>query len=567
MAGALGALACSTTDTPSAGNTELSGPTGAPSSVVSEPGDETLNGDLQNGSQPVPFAPAPGSYRRLTSSAFVNSLRDLLGGPVTVDVSALEPDSWEVGGLPTVSAASVSISALGVEQYQTAIDSVTSQVFADAGRRDRLLGCTPKSGTDIDCFRSFVSSFGRRAFRRPLTPAQLDRYTQLIASVAATLDDTYEGMRAGMTGLLLSPNFLYRLERGEPAPSGNGFWRYTSGEMAARLSYFLTSSTPDSTLLDLADQDGLQTPDAVRAQAERLLSTPAGRQSIGDFSTQLFQLQIIAARAKDAVLFSEYTPALQSAMIREISAMFESLVFDEDASALDLFTTHNTFVTQELAALYGLPMTGLSSNDPSAVQLPSDGLRAGLFGTAGFLSLYASQKEGSPTQRGKFIRNIVLCQTIPPPPPNVNAVLQDAPPGVVLTKRERLTQLHETNPVCASCHSLMDPLGLTLENFDAIGRFRTSDQGLPIDVSGSLDGEAFNGPIELGQMIAAKPETAACMVRSLYRYGTGHVEIATEAPVLDALTERFRGNGHKLRELMLDLVSSDAFRYVAPTEL
>jgi hypothetical protein len=336
--------------------------------------------------------------------------------------------------------------------------------------------------------------------------------------------------------------------------------------MAARLSYFLTSSTPDSTLLDLADQDGLQTPDAVRAQAERLLSTAAGRRSIGDFSTQLFQLQIIAARAKDALLFSEYTPDLQSAMIREISAMFESLVFDEDASALDLFTTHNTFVTQELAELYGLPMTGLSSNELSAVQLPADGLRAGLFGTAGFLSLYASQKEGSPTQRGKFIRNIVLCQTIPPPPPNVNAVLQDPPPGVVLTKRERLA-LHQTSPVCAGCHTLMDPLGLTLENFDAIGKFRSTDREQPIDVSGSLDGKDFSGPIELGQMIADKPETAACLVRNIYRYGTGHVEIATEAVVLDELTDRFRGGGHRLRELMLDLVASDAFRYVAPVAL
>ena len=528
--------------------------------------DDSVNGGLQNGSPTVPFAPAPGAFRRLTSAAFVNSLRDLLGEPVSVDISALEPDSWEVGGLPTVSAASVSISALGVEQYQTAIDSATSQVFADAGRRDRLLGCTPTSGTDIDCFRNFVSSFGRRAFRRPLTPAQVDRYTQLIASVAATLGDTYEGMRAGMTGLLLSPNFLYRLERGEPAPSGTGFWRYTSSEMAARLSYFLTSSTPDATLLDLADQDGLQTPDAIRAQAERLLSTPAGRQSIADFSTELFQLQIIAARAKDAVLFSEYTPDLRSAMIREISAMFESLVFDEDASALDLFTTRNTFVTQELAALYGLPTTGLSPNELSAAQLPADGLRAGLFGTAGFLSLYASQKEGSPTQRGKFIRNVVLCQTIPPPPPNVNAVLQDPPPGVVLTKRERLA-LHQTSPACAGCHSLMDPLGLTLENFDAIGKFRSTDHDLPIDVSGSLDGKDFSGPIELGQMIAAKPETAACLVRNIYRYGTGHVELASEAVVLDQLTERFRGGGHRLRELMLDLVSSDAFRYVAPAAL
>jgi len=518
-------------------------------------------GTSGTGGAPVVFAPSPGAYRRLTASAFRNSLRDLLQGPVTI--GNIEPDSWSVAGLASVSAATVSVSAAGVEQYQTAIDAATSQAFADATRRSKLLGCTPKSTTDTACFQSFVTRFGRLAWRQPLTSAQVTRYTDLIANVAATLGDVNEGMRAGMQGLLLSPNFLYRLERGAPpAAAGNGFWQYTSGEVAARLSYFLTNSTPDATLLDLADSKGLDTKEAILAQADRLLGTAAGRESVGNFASELYQLQIIASRAKDPK-FTEYTPALQTAMTQEIPAMFQAIVFDRNASALELLTTRNTFATKELAGLYGLPTTGLSSTSASAVALPADGLRAGLLTTAGFLSLYANQEEGSPTQRGKFIRETILCQTIPLPPPDVSTVLPDPPAGVIYTKRQRLS-MHESQPSCAGCHRLMDPLGLPLENFDAIGKYRSTDQGQPIDASGDLDGSKFNGPVELGQVLAARPEVADCLVRNMYRYGTGHVDAASERPVLDALKSTFRTGGYHVRDLMRDIVASDGFRFVAP---
>ncbi|HEX2658080.1 MAG TPA: DUF1592 domain-containing protein, partial [Polyangia bacterium] len=506
------------------------------------------------------FAPAAGGYRRLTATAFRNSLRDLLQGSVTV--GNLEPDSWSVGGLASVSAATVSISAAGVEQYGGAIDAATTAAFADATRRGKLVGCTPKSATDTACFQSFVTKFGRLAWRQPLTTAQVSRYASLIASVAATLGDVNEGLRAGMQGLLLSPNFLYRLERGAPpAGGGNGFWQYTSGEVATRLAYFLTNSTPDATLLDLADQNGLQTKEAILAQADRLLGTAAGRESIGNFASELFQLQIIASRAKDPA-FTEYTPALQTGMMQEIPAMFQSIVFDRNASALELLTTRNTFVNKELAALYGLPTAGLTSTSLTAATLPSDGLRAGLLTTAGLLSLYANQEEGSPTQRGKFIRQALLCQTIPLPPPDVNTVLPDPPAGVVYTKRERLA-MHEQKASCAVCHKLMDPLGFTLENFDAIGKYRTTDQGKTIDVSGDLDGTAFSGPVELGRALAARPAVADCLVQNIYRYGTGHVEANTERPVLDDLTSKFRAGGYHVRQLIRDLVASDGFRFVA----
>jgi Protein of unknown function (DUF1592)/Protein of unknown function (DUF1588)/Protein of unknown function (DUF1595)/Protein of unknown function (DUF1585)/Protein of unknown function (DUF1587) len=507
---------------------------------------------------PTEFAPAPGAYRRLTNAAFRNSLRDLLGGPVTI--GALEPDSWTVGGLPTVGAAVSSVSALGVERYQTAVEAAVEQVFADDARRDGVLGCSPTSKTDTACFTSFVTSFGRKAFRQPLSEVQVNRYSQLIADVAETLDDAEQGMRAGLTGMLLSPNFLYRFEQGASV-SGETYWRYTSHEMASRLAYFLTASTPDSELLELADQDGLQTVEAVQEQALRLLSGPAGRESIGNFATELFQLELVLNRAKDPTMYPEYTPELQAAMIAEVPAMFQALVFDRDASALELLTTRDTFVNRELGQMYGLTMNG-ATQQLQPVTLPEDGLRAGLLGTGAFLSIYASQKEGSPTLRGKFIRQVLMCQTIPDPPADVSLVIEEAPPGQVLTKREKLTA-HREEARCAVCHQLTDPLGLTLENFDAMGGFRTTDQGKEIDISGDLDGAPFSGPIELGTQLAGRPEIGTCMMRNLYRYATGHEETAGEAIVLDELKQQFEAGGYRLRDMMLRIVTSDGFRYVA----
>jgi hypothetical protein len=513
------------------------------------------------GGAPVAFGPSAGAYRRLTNAAFRNSLRDLLSGPV--DVGDLEPDSWSVGGLPTVGAAQVAISARGVDLYQSAIELATTQVFADVPRRDAVLGCAPASATDTACFQQFVTTFGRRAFRQPLTPVQVTRYTTLISEAAVALGDAYEGMRAGMQGLLLSPYFLYRLERGEPAAIANGFWQYTSREMASRLSYFLTNTTPDNTILDLADQNGLQTVESVRAQAERLLGSDAGRESIRNFAAELFQLEIIMGRPKDAMMYDEFTPELQDGMSREIPALYESVVFDGTQNALELFTTRNTFVNKELAALYGLPTTGLDSTSLVAMTLPANGLRTGIMARAGLLTMFASQKEGSPTLRGKFIRELLLCEHIDLPPDGVNTMLPESPPGTVLTRREKL-ELHRTDPSCAGCHALLDPLGLTLENFDAIGKFRETDQGEPLDVSGDLDETPFNGPVELGQLLASSPKVAPCMVRSIYRYGTGHVETPTELGLVNDLTASFAASGYKMRQLMVDLVTSDGFRYVAP---
>jgi hypothetical protein len=506
------------------------------------------------------FAAAPGAFKRLTTSEYLATVRDLLGD---VAIGDLEPDTF-VEGFAKVGSSRVSISLNGVEKYERAAEAATSQVFEDAARRSAFVGCTPSGVSDNVCLESFVTRFGRLAFRRPLSDEERERYTTLGSSIATKLGDPVSALRLTTKALLLSPYFLYRIERGRPDES-TGFWRLTSHELAASLSYFLTNSGPDAELLDAADRDELSSVDNLRAQAERLLALPDGRAAVANFATELFRLALIADRAKDPGLFPEYVPPLQNAMAREIPAMLENLVFDRRSSVLEIFTTRSTFVNQELAGLYGLGTSALTSSSWQEVELPAEGLRAGLLGTGAFLSLNANQKEGSPTHRGRFIREHLLCQEIPDPPPDVSTVIEDPPPGVVLTKREKL-DAHRNKAACAGCHALMDPLGLTLENFDAIGKFRETEHGLSIDVSGDFDGVAFEGPLELGRLLAENPLTTECLVKNVYRYATGRTWSDSQTRVIAALVERFTAEDHDFQKLMIDIVTSDGFRFVAPPQ-
>jgi hypothetical protein len=253
-------------------------------------------------------------------------------------------------------------------------------------------------------------------------------------------------------------------------------------------------------------------------------------------------------------------------MMREVPAMFQDLVFDQLKPATDFFTTRVTYVNADLAKLYGVDATGLTADSWVKVTLPDTGLRAGYLGTAAFLSQFANQKEGSPTLRGKSIRATLLCETIPDPPKDVSPTFEDGPEGVVMTKRDKLAQHRPKGGTCIGCHSLMDPLGLPLENFDAIGAFRETDHGLAIDASGDLDGVPFNGPIELGRQLSQSEKATACLVRNLYRYATGLLEAEGQEPAISQLVKQFQSDNRDFKKLMLALVTSDGFRYVAPAQ-
>jgi hypothetical protein len=524
-------------------------PTGGTGGAI-DPGTIVVN--------PPPFAPAPGMLRRLTRTQFRNAMNDVFG--YAVDINKLDSDSWD-SNFATIGAAVVVTSDEGAEQYNTAIESAVDVVFSNATKRSQFIGCTPTGQSTDTCLRGYIQKLGARAWRRPLTSAELDGLGTLAASASMTLASPFEGARWATVELFESPNFLYRPELG--AATTNGSLRFTGYEMAGRLSFLIWNSLPDQTLVGQAASGTLATADGIRAAATRMLDAAAGRESIGNFAEEYMRLDRIATQAKDPSLFPAYGPSLQAAMVRDMRDTWASLVFDDKASAMALFTTEKVVVNADLATLYGLDPTGLTSTTFQTQSLPANGPRAGILSKAALLSAFANQQSGSPTLRGRFIRESLACQIIPPPPPGVNTAAVDLPTNVPMTKRQRL-EMHRSAAGCAACHSLMDPLGLPLESFDAIGAYRTTDNGLPVDPTSTFDGQPVADSRALGVAVSQSVTVAQCIVQKFYAYAVGHDLRDADGSVLNTLATAFHSSGFQLRDLLLAVVTNDAFASVAP---
>jgi len=507
---------------------------------------------------PPAFTPAPGLLRRLTRNQFRNAVKDVFG--YDVNVNDLDADSF-TGNFASIGAATVVTSDHGVEQYSTAIESAVDAVFGDATKRAQFIGCTPTGQSNDTCVRGFIQKLGLRAWRRPLQTAELDRFVALAASASTTMGSATEGARWATVALFTSPSFLYRPEIG--TASSTGALRLSGNEVASRLSFLIWNSLPDQTLMDQATSGMLGTAEGIRSAATRMLNLSAGRESVGGFAEEYMRLDRIATQAKDPALFPEYGANLQAAMVRDIRDTWASLAFDDQASFYDLFTTTKVVVNADLARLYGIDATGLTSTVFQTKSLPAGGTRSGVLSKAGLLSEFANQQSGSPTLRGKFIRESLMCLTIPPPPPGVNTAVVDQPTNVPMTRRQKL-EVHMTNDGCAACHKYMDPLGFPLENFDAIGKYRTTDNGLPVDPTGSFDGVAVADANGLGVAASQSVTVAQCLVRKYYAYAVGHEERDVDGSVLNTLATAFKASGFKMRDLILAVATNDAFSVVAP---
>ena len=477
--------------------------------------------------------------RRLTAAQYARTVQTLLSpdDPSRLDDALADlPDDLVLSLFADVGASAVESSSLAVERYEDAALAATELVFEDLGWAQDVLGCDP---SELGCPETFVDGVGRRAWRRTLMVAERLRYLDLFDRMRDRFDDPWIAARFVVSALMTSPYFMYRVEVGEPDPSDETGtrWRYTSVEMASRLSYLLWDGPPDETLLELGEQDMLVQPDVVAEQAARLLADPRARPAVGRFFEQWLGLAATDALVKDPEVFPAASPSLYAAMRGEVERLVQDVVFERDGSLAELLSTRETFATDELAALYDVP----PGDDPdadgfSAVTLPADGDRAGMLGTAAMLAANARVTRTSPTLRGLFVRQRLLCENLPPPPPDVDAELPE--PGGSdgpQTMRERLAQ-HNEDPACAGCHQTIDPLGLALEHYDGLGRYRDTDQGLALDVSGDLDGASFEGRAGLVDTLQADPRLTACLARQVYRYATGHVEGADEAGLVASLT-------------------------------
>lgn len=501
----------------------------------------------------VEIEPAAPVLRRLTRTQYVNALRDLVDERVVVP-AVLEPDE-RVEGLLSVGSSLATVSPLGVERYERAALQVAAQALA-ADRRAAVSPCAPAGVSDTACFQQFLAKVGRRAWRRALTGEELSSLTAVVSAAAAAKGDGWAGLELGLAALLQSPNFLYRVEVGEPDPERTGARRPTAYELASRVAFFLSDSGPDEALLAAAESGLLHTSEGLRSEARRLLAAPRGRAALRSFFTQLYHLDELDSLSKDTKVFRDATADLGPGAREETLLGLERLVFDEDGDFRTFFTSRRTFVNRRLAALYEVPAPAREGF--AEVLLPESSPRRGFLGQASFLALNAHPVATSAVLRGAFVRKVLLCGRIPPPPVNVNTGLPE-PNASARTLRERSAN-HLANESCAGCHALMDPIGLGFEPFDGVGRFRALDHGAPIDASGEIDGMKFSGPAEIGQVVVAHPNFPRCFAGQLFRHATAARVSAGEEELVDVLAQAFVASGWRVKALALDVVTSPAFR-------
>lgn len=502
------------------------------------------------GEVPAVAPPAP-VLKRLTQDQYRNALADLfLPGLV---LPGLEPDH-EVDGLFALGAGTSAISPYGVEQYEAAAYAVAEQAMDDPDVRSQLVDCAPSTSVDQDCARDGLERLGRMAWRRPLTDDELNRLTDVTTLATQTLGDFDDGFEYGVAAILQSPHFLYRVELGES--DGAGGFRYTDWEMATRLSFFLWNTLPDDELLLAAEAGELTTDAGLDAQVQRMLADERARAGMRAFFSQLYELHELDDLSKDPTVFVYMSEGLGDSAREETLLLLEHLVFEQDADFRELFTTRTTFLDRELAMLYDVPAP--ARDGFAETQLPTASGRRGLLGHASILANQAHAVSTSVTNRGVFVRERVLCFDINPPPANVDASIPepnvDAP-----TMRERVA-VHLEDPTCAGCHNYTDPIGLGLENFDGIGRWRTSENGATIDPAGDLDGDAFDDAWGLGQAVADHPDLGPCLTEMLVQYADGQRLGPGERELAEWHAEGFAISGHSVLWLMSDIAMAPGFR-------
>ena len=498
-----------------------------------------------------PFQPAPGQMRRLTQAQYRNLVHDVLGDEIVL------PPSLEVDlashGLVAIGAANTPISAPGVTNYERAAHSVAEQAMAPE-RRESFLPCLPTDDADTSCMEHFVRTIGRRAWRRPLTGEEIDRLLRVGMQATDTLGDIYAGFQYILATLLQSPDFLFRVEVGHPGRDGREF---TSWEMAERLSFFLWNGGPDDALLDAAARGDLAD-EGLALMVDRMLDDPRAKRGLRAFFTEMLGLDALDSLRKDPSVFEHIGPDVGPSAREETLQLIEWLVFDRDADYRDLMTTRTTFINRKLASIYGVRAP--SRDDFARFDFPEDSLRRGLLGHVSVLAAHSHFSSSSATLRGAFVRRNLMCGAIPPPPADVDTSIPPPLPGAA-TLRDRVAR-HLEDPTCAGCHRLMDPLGLGLENFDALGRLRLTDNDQIIDASGSINGVEFEDPVELGETIANSEDYTLCLSRTMYRYATGHLERPSEAESIRAINAAFEDSGYRVRTLMRAIATSEGFTRV-----
>lgn len=503
------------------------------------------------GSTPGSLEPSPGGVRRLTSSQLRYSVEYMMGAD-----AALAFDVWtdpQLHGFESIGAAELSLAANDITTLDIASRAAIQAALTDVSSLARIVPCV-QSTPDTACYGEVAAQLGRVAWRRPLTEDEKQRLTA-IGSEGQTFGagDFDTGLLYELMAILQSPNFIYMSEIGEESGEHRTL---TSLELASRLSFFLLHRTPDTELLDAAESGGLDDNEGQLEQAQRMLALPEARRAMDRFFSELYLIRDIASLSKEAELYPNWNEQLARSMQEEMLRFLDDIVWTHDGDAREIFSSRSTFVDATLAGFYGVtpPSAGWAK-----VELPEDQGRAGLLGKAGFLARFAHPVRTSPTRRGRFVREKLLCKEIPPPPGNVDVTLPEPTPENWKTMRERLAE-HSNNPNCSGCHSLMDPIGLAYEHFDATGQYRPDDNGSEIVTQGKSGDLEFEGPEDIGAFL--EENGSACLVRNFWRQSMGHMETKGEEGMLRLVEQAFAEEGFSVQELMTAIAMSPAFKLV-----
>jgi hypothetical protein len=506
-----------------------------------------------------PAAPAPAGVsagvaplRRLNADQYRNTVQDLLGLTDAINASDLPADE-AIGGRFTSNVVRP-VQGVDVERYAAMAETLARKAVANL---PGLLGCDPSGAGELACVSKFVESFGRRAYRRPLAPSEVDRAMGLYTA-GRTGADPGNGVRVVVQAMLQSVNFLYLFEPAPAAMAGQVV-AIDPWAMASRLSYFLLGSMPDNELFVAAAAKQLATTEQIASQANRLMATPRFLATARAFHGQWLELSDLPTVEKDPALFPRWNAELRTALVEETPRFVEQVLRQGDGTLATLLAGKYTMLSPALAAFYGVPVTGTGWQkvdlDPTQ--------RAGIFTQAGLLATLAHEDRTSYIERGKLVREALLCTKVPDPPPGVDASETKIP---ATTDARQRAALHRSDPACATCHSLFDPIGFAFERYDATGFYRSSENGKPIDTSADLtDTRQVNGPVrdavDLMNKLAAADEVRECVARQWMRFALGREETPADAASLAATMTGFRDGGWKVSALLASLARSDAFRY------
>ncbi len=502
---------------------------------------------------------------RLSHKQWENTVRDLLRLPLAPGLSTAFTGDSASGRFDNAGGALQVTEGLFVD-YQQAAEALATRVFSDAALRATLLPAN-LPGDATDAARAFVQAFGKRAFRRPLTPAEVDAYAGLYSNGVQAFgegDATAAGVRAVVEAMLQSPHFLYRIESGV---EGSARVALNAYELASRLSYALANTMPDDELFAAAAEGRLEGGDdevraEVRAQAARLLSGNGGKEAVRDFYSQLLRLHTYEGIDKDPVKVPGFSRGIGLDMKKETLSFVAEVINQQGGGVTELYTAPYTFVNKRLALIYGVE--GSFGVDFQKVQLNPE-QRAGLLTQSGFLAVNAYSSEIDSIHRGVFVHNNVLCTDLPAPPPGDIPPLPEAGGK---TNRERVT-LHTGPGTCGgACHSqIINPAGFAFENYDAIGKYRSQENGNAIDASGEMDvGEPsmkWSEGVQFVKLVAKHPATHRCMTRAWLEYLYGRRPVDADEFVVEKTATASLSQNTPMTELVMELVTRDSFLYRA----